>query len=412
MSLSSASGGRSGIQQVLDASLAECAEVVFVACQNFGIRKSLPDSVQRFVISKQAQVGAHVPGVCVRSREVSGDLKPDPQRVESPSIGDSQPNTAASLSGKLARIRREPNGVERHARQGSTVEIAGQRLAVNPGSADHLKRRVGAAPDRYVGRLQQANARVQDSRGQAANIWRRVYPGQLGRVKIVAAMPTPNFYNLQVDIDSHFDVEQAGEFAHSHSVTNRQAVKADEGLLAVIQNRASNVYAVDRIRTVEDDKPDVAVSRRLHRVAHRRNVGIEARTDVLNIKHNSIDTVEHRRRWSSNVSVKTQYWNTGSSLNVVRDKRDVEFPAEAVFRTEDFNELDVLGVVQMANRASSMSIDTGVIGNQRNASARERCEIVLGQYVNAGQHSGVIAAGKRREQAAQKGEEPDVKSGV
>ena len=412
MSLSSASGGRSGIQQVLDASFSECAELVFVAGQDFGIRKPLPNSFQRRVISKQAQVRVDFPGIRIGSREVSGDLKPDPQRVKSPSIGDSQPNTAASLSGKLARIRSEPNGVERHARQRNAVEIAGQRLAVNPGSPDHLKRRLGATPDRNISRLQQANARIQNRRGQAANIWRRVYPRQFGRVKIVAAMPASHFNNLQVDIDSHFRFEKPGQLTDSHSVPNRQAVKADEGLFAVIQDRAANVYAVDRIRTIENDKSDVAVSSSLHRVAHRRNVGIEARTDVLNIKHNSIYILEHRRGWSSNVSVKTQYRNTGSGLNVVGNQRDIEFPAEAVFRAEDFHELDVLGLMQMTNRALSMSIDTGVIGNQRDAPARERCEVVPRQNIDTSQHSGVIAAGKKREQAAQKGEGPDVKPDV
>lgn len=412
MGLTVAAARRSGIQQVKAASFPECVEPVLVACQDRRVRKPLPNSLQRLVISKQAQVGVDFPGVRVGRREVSGDLKPDPQRVKSPSIGDSQPNTAASLSGKLARIRSEPNGVERHARQRDTVEIACQHPAVNPGCADHLKRGIGAAPDRHIGRLQQANTWIQNRCVQAADIRRRVYPWQLGRVKIVPAVPAMHFDYLQIDIDSHFNFEKVSQFADGHPVTNRQTMKADEGLLAFIQHRAANVYAVDRIRAVENNKSDVAVSGSLHRVAHRRNIGIEARTDVLNIKHNSIDTLEHRRRWSSNVSVKTQYRNTGSGFNVIRDMRNVEFAAEAVFRTEDFHELDVLGVVQMANRALPMSIDTGVIGNQRDASARERCEVVPRQNIDTSQHSSVIAAGKQREQAEQKGEGPDVKPDV
>jgi len=407
-----AAGQYSGVQKVSAASFPECVDPVVVRGQNFGIRQPFANGLQGPVIAKQAHIGVDVPGFCIGNCEMSRDLETNPQRVEYLASSDCQSNTATSLSGKFARVRREPNGLERYARQRGTVQVSGQGRAIDPGGANDLKRRVGAAPDRHIGRLQQADAGVQNRLGQVADVWRRVDPWEFRRVEIFAALPALHFNDLQVDIDGHLRFEKMGQFAHGHAVTNREAMETDKRLLAVVQHRARDVNTVDGVRSVENDKSKVVLGRRLHRIAHRRNVGIKARADVLYIEHKGIDSTEHFWRWPSHLAVKTNNWNTSAGFDVVINKRDVELPAKAVFRAENPYEVDVFGVVQEANGAPPVSIDTGVVGDQRNATAMKRLEIVARQNVDASQHGGVTTAGNQHEQPAQQCKSPLARNNV
>ena len=396
----------SGVQQVPTTPLPERVESVFVRGQNVRIRQPFSNGLERPVISEQAQVGVDFPGVRVGSREVSRDLESDPQRVENFTIGDGQSNAATRLAGKLARIRRESNGFERYTGQGGAVQIRGQRRAVDPGRTDNFKWRVGATPNRHIGRLEQAYTGIQDGLGKAADVWRWVDPWEFSCVEIFATLPALQLNNLQGDIDGHFRFEKASELAHGHTVTNRETMKADKRLLAVVQHRARDVNAVDRVRAVENNKSDMAVSGRLHRVSHRRNVSIKARTDVLNIKHNGVDSIEHFRGGPSDFSVKTEDLNSGAGIDVIINNRNVELPAEAVFRAEYTHELNVVGVVQETNSALPVSIDTGVVGNQRDPVAMQRLEVVARQNVDARQNGCVVAAGNQHEQQTQKSKWP------
>jgi len=392
----------SGVQQVSTTSFPERGEPVMVRGQDFRIRQPFSNSLERPVISEQANVCVDFPGVRIGSCEVSRDLESDPQRVESFTIGDGQSNTATSLAGKLARVRCEASGFERYTGKGGTVQIGGQCRSIDPGRTDNFKRRVGAAPDRHIGRLEQADTGIQNRLGKAADIWRWVDPWEFSCVEIFATLPALQFNNLQVDIDGHFRLEKASELTHGHAVTNREAMEADERLLAVVQHRARDVNAVDRVRAVENNKSDVVVGSRLHRVTHRRNIGIEARTDVLDIKHNGIDSIEHFRSWPSDFSVKTEDLNSGAGIDVIINNRDVELPAKAVFRAKYPHELNIFGVMQKENGALPVSVDAGVVGDQRDPVAMQRLEIVARQNVDASQHGCVVAAGNQQEQRAQK----------
>ena len=70
-------------------------------------------------------------------------------------------------------------------------------------------------------------------------------------------------------------------------------VKRDERLAARIEQRTVDLDAADRIRTVEHDEPDAVLGGGFHRVAHGRDVGVEARANVLNVEDQRVDAREH-----------------------------------------------------------------------------------------------------------------------
>ena len=83
----------------------------------------------------------------------------------------------------LLDVGREPDRVEPDAREGARVQRVGELHAVDPGRADLLERRVGAASDRDVRALDRADARIQRRLHQVAHVRRRVDPGQPGLVE-------------------------------------------------------------------------------------------------------------------------------------------------------------------------------------------------------------------------------------
>ncbi len=100
---------------------------------------------------------------------------------------------------------------------------------------------------------------------------------------------------------------------------------------------------------IQHDDRDLPLGGLLHGIGHRRHVGVEPRTDVLEVDHECIDAVEHRRRRPAALPVEGVDRQAGLGVCFGRHGR-VEHTANPVLGTEERHELDVLGVVQQIDR--------------------------------------------------------------
>src|SRR5262245_26130735 len=91
----------------------------------------------------------------------------------------------------------------------------------------------------------------------------------------------------------------------------------DEGAPVRREHRSGNVDTIDRIRAIEDDEANPALSSDLHRSLHRRRVGVETRADVLQIEDERIEIIEHRARGREAVPIESVDGN--SRIRAVTD---------------------------------------------------------------------------------------------
>src|SRR4051794_31789185 len=76
----------------------------------------------------------------------------------------------------------------------------------------------------------------------------------------------------------------------------------------------------DRIGTIKNNKIDSASSCLFERVHHRAGVGVKPRADILNVKHQNVDSLQRLiSRTSIRAGVKTPDRNSGCRIPVVRD---------------------------------------------------------------------------------------------
>ena len=81
------------------------------------------------------------------------------------------------------------------------------------------------------------------------------------------------------------------QLADGQPVRDGHRVEADERLVARLHQRPLGAVA-DGVRPVEDDEREAGLGRRLHRVAHRRDVGVEPGADVLHVEHEHVEAAE------------------------------------------------------------------------------------------------------------------------
>src|SRR5581483_11446584 len=82
------------------------------------------------------------------------------RRVKGITVEQHDIHSAQAFALVLVRARRKVFRHEAHTLDTAGVQICGKLLLFDPGSADHLKRRIGPPPDRYVRALDQTYARI------------------------------------------------------------------------------------------------------------------------------------------------------------------------------------------------------------------------------------------------------------
>src|SRR5205085_738681 len=108
-----------------------------------------------------ARVVFDLPVLRIKPAQGDGDFKPGAHGPKARAIRDDDVDAAALLVFEDGGARREAEGYEAHARESAAVEVRGELPAVHPRRAEQLEGGVRPAPDRDVGRLKQADARVE-----------------------------------------------------------------------------------------------------------------------------------------------------------------------------------------------------------------------------------------------------------
>ena len=140
-------------------------------------------------------------------------------------------------------------------------------------------------------------------------------------------------------------------------MTDRHGGKvAREAEDALVERRALDLKAVDRVRPIEHHDVDLPLRRLLHHVRHRRHVGVEAGADVLQVHDHRVDALEHRGRRTPRLAVERVDRQAG--LLVGRGRHaGVENPADAVLRAEEPDERHVLRALQQIDRGRAVARD-------------------------------------------------------
>jgi len=386
------------VQQESGTACDEIVQTGLIGTLDFGDRLPRQQSVQGRSIAEQAQVAIGFPCVRVIEPELTRNGEACRQWLEFLPVTNCDSNSTALFAGELAGIRRKFDRGESYSRQSQRIETLCKQFAIKPRRSEHFKRCSRAATDREVGRLEQTDTGVQQRFGKTAHIRRRVDPDQARVVEELCALPATHLNDLQIEVELEFGLQQQRDFADGHPVSNCDGVKADKRLQTIVKHGATNVDAIDRIWPVEDDEANAVVGRGDHGIAHGRYVGIEARTDVLNIEHDGVYILQHCGGRPSNLAVKTDHLNSGTRVEAITDDLGIELAGKTVLGAEDSHELDVRSVVQQVNTASPVASDARVVREQTDSGAGQLPEFIAFENVDSRQNNSRIGLCQNREQ--------------
>ena len=118
-------------------------------------------------------------------------------------------------------------------------------------------------------------------------------------------------------------------------MNDRQRGDPHETLVGRVQHGAGNVVAVG-VGAVEHQNALAVVGRRVHDVVEGADVGVEARTDVLNVKDDHVDVSQVGGRRFLGLTVEGFNGQAGAVVPPVGDRRaGVGAAAETVLGGED-----------------------------------------------------------------------------
>ena len=130
--------------------------------------------------------------------------------------------------------------------------------------------------------------------------------------------------------------------------------------------------------------------RSFHRIAHRRDVRVEAHPGVLDIEDQRVQTCKHRIGGPHVISVKAI--NRQARGRICRGcDAFVHDAANPVLRAEQGHEFHTRRMCKQINRASAVAINPRLVCNESDAFPSQRREVLRLKHVNA-RHRMSIAA--------------------
>ena len=223
--------------------------------------------------------------------------------------------------------------------------------------------------------FQQGDAGIQDGLVECPDVRRGVDPRQAGFVKPQAALPALHADNLELGADLPLRVEHSGKLSHRHPVAHRDVVVGHEGLQLVIPRRSLNVHPVNRVGPVQHVEFNARFGRGLQGVSHRRDVGIEARADVLDIEHERVEALQLFRRGPLAVAaIEAVDGDSTALVDAIGNVRLVQFSAQPVLGREDRFEADIWRRGQQVDVAPPQAVDPRVVGQEPDFLATQACE--------------------------------------
>ena len=198
-----------------------------------------------------------------------------------------------------------------------------------------------------------------------------------------------------------FAVDHAGQFAERHAVHDRNRVHADERAMLRFEHRAVHIESV-RIGTVQYDQLLAVRRAGFHQVVHRREIGVIAQADILDVEQQHVEPLHDRVGRTLGRAVYRHDVDSGFPVAVARDAFSrIGLPPEAVLGRED----DPNVHAQRAQRIDQMrpAYGSGVIGHDSDPPSLEQRQVAAGLF-----RSGFDAVlGRRAERGEQKAEQQD-----
>ena len=105
----------------------------------------------------------------------------------------------------------------------------------------------------------------------------------------------------------------------------------------------------------------------LHGFAHGGNIRVESCSDVLYVKDQCVDFVQHFLCRSTRLTVQTEDLQAGRLIGRVADLRDVQFSFEAMFGAEQSRQRNVGGLVQQCRGTDTVISQSRVVCDQANS---------------------------------------------
>src|SRR4051812_34263224 len=186
------------------------------------------------------------------------------------------------------------------------------------------------------------------------------------------------------------------ELAEREAVTHRQRARADEALPACTQSQTFD-RASGGIRTIED--PDALAERGsfLEHIAQRRDEGVDAATDVLQIDQQHVERIHHLCRRAANFAVEAEKWN---AVHRIVERRRLDHvvllvAAQAVLRAEGGGQREVVESRERVERMREVGGDRCGMSEQRESLAAQRAAQrgLAEQAIDAELHSSSPARG-------------------
>ena len=174
----------------------------------------------------------------------------------------------------------------------------------------------------------------------------------------------------------------------------RQWIYANEGAAVGLQYRAIN--EVIGVRAITDDEGLPLFGARLHEVVHRGDIGIEARTDILQIENEEVNIGEHLGGRALALSVEAHY---GKSRLLVHTATYIlpciDLPTKTMLGDEEAYDIDALGEEGIYKMCARTADERTLIDHQRDALTLEAGEEELHALSTYGDRSGELLCTSR-----------------
>ena len=169
-----------------------------------------------------------------------------------------------------------------------------------------------------------------------------------------------------------------------HAVTDRHREVTDEAELRLVERRAFDLEAVDRVGAVEHDDRQLPLRRLLHHVRHRGHVGVEARADVLEVDHDRVEPLEHRRGRTPAVAVERVDRQTRPARRLAAGTLASSMPRMPCSGLNSATSSTSFASCRRSIAVAPSLRPAGVVRDQADALAVERRESLRAQHVEAG----------------------------
>ncbi len=149
-----------------------------------------------------------------------------------------------------------------------------------------------------------------------------------------------------------------------------------------VQDGTLHLRPADGVGAIEHDHGDALGRRRPHGEQGGGDVRVRPGPDVLQIDEHHIDFLQHLGGRGAHIPVEAVDWDRRPGMHGIVDQRFVEQSAIPVLRSEDRSNLGA-GGEQATKIADARPIDTGLVGEETDATIPQQVRRILEQYLDA-----------------------------